>query len=107
MSAESSLRGDRLDDAFERCGAVLERRQRRLPHPAHELAEADPRRQISHDRQGVDEEADQVFDLELLINGGYSPLDGFLGREDFDSVCRDMRLGDGRFGRVVGPTAQS
>ena len=37
----------------------------------------------------------QICDLELLMNGGFSPLSGFLGKADFDSVCSKMRLADG------------
>jgi sulfate adenylyltransferase len=39
--------------------------------------------------------ARQVCDLELLLNGGFSPLPGFMCRADYDSVCRLMRLADG------------
>jgi sulfate adenylyltransferase len=37
----------------------------------------------------------QVCDVELLLNGGFSPLDGFLGQGDYDQVCREMRLASG------------
>jgi sulfate adenylyltransferase len=37
----------------------------------------------------------QVCDLELLVNGGFSPLQGFMCRGDYDSACSSMRLRDG------------
>jgi sulfate adenylyltransferase len=37
----------------------------------------------------------QICDLELLLDGAFSPLRGFLGREDHESVCDRMRLADG------------
>ncbi|MBA3564086.1 MAG: bifunctional sulfate adenylyltransferase/adenylylsulfate kinase [Gammaproteobacteria bacterium] len=37
----------------------------------------------------------QLCDIELLLNGGFSPLEGFLGRKDYEAVVRDMRLASG------------
>jgi sulfate adenylyltransferase len=37
----------------------------------------------------------QLCDLELLMNGGFSPLNGFMNRADYDGVCKDMRLANG------------
>ncbi len=37
----------------------------------------------------------QLCDLELLLNGGFSPLRGFMTREDYEGVCHQMRLKNG------------
>jgi len=38
----------------------------------------------------------QLCDLELLLTGGFSPLQGFMTRADYESTCANMRLADGR-----------
>lgn len=37
----------------------------------------------------------QVCDLELILNGGFHPLTGFMCQADYDSVLESMRLADG------------
>ncbi|MDE3180947.1 MAG: bifunctional sulfate adenylyltransferase/adenylylsulfate kinase, partial [Acidobacteriota bacterium] len=37
----------------------------------------------------------QLCDLELLLTGGFSPLQGFMTRPDYERVCREMRLASG------------
>ena len=37
----------------------------------------------------------QICDLELILNGGFEPLNGFLGKKDFESVINDLRLENG------------
>jgi sulfate adenylyltransferase len=37
----------------------------------------------------------QLCDLELLMDGGFSPLGGFMIRADYEAVCQHMRLANG------------
>jgi len=37
----------------------------------------------------------QLCDLELLLNGGFSPLRGFMTRKDYESCCSVMKLASG------------
>jgi sulfate adenylyltransferase len=37
----------------------------------------------------------QLCDLELLSNGAFSPLRGFMGQADYETVCENMRLASG------------
>ena len=52
-------------------------------------------RQAARDWVSWDLTPRQMCDLELLLCGAFSPLRGFLGKADYESVCRDMRLADG------------
>lgn len=36
-----------------------------------------------------------MCDIELLLNGAFSPLKGFMGQADYDRVVEEMRLSDG------------
>ena len=54
-------------------------------------------RKQSRDWPSVDLGPRQLCDLELLINGAYSPLNGYLGAADHRAVCSEMHLAGGVF----------
>jgi sulfate adenylyltransferase len=58
-----------------------------------EAAEAEKR--AAADYPSWDLTQRQLCDIELLMNGGFSPLEGFMTRADYESVRDDMRLVDG------------
>lgn len=43
----------------------------------------------------IDLSAKQSCDLEMIGVGAFSPLTGFMGKADFESVCRSMKLSGG------------
>lgn len=59
---------------------------------AHELADA---RQVASTLPSIQISPRAVCDLELLAIGGFSPLTGFMGQADYQSVLDTMRLTDG------------
>ena len=52
-------------------------------------------RQESRDWPSWDLTPRQTCDLELILNGAFSPLKGFMNKGDYDSVCDSMRLESG------------
>jgi len=58
---------------------------------------ADDIRELSREWPSIDLSQRQLCDLEILLNGGLSPLTGFMGSADFDAVCSGMRLAGGTF----------
>ena len=38
----------------------------------------------------------QICDIELIMNGGFYPLDGFLNQKDYEEVVENMRLANGK-----------
>jgi sulfate adenylyltransferase len=67
----------------------------RLANPMAGAERADALRREALALPSIDLLHNQLPDLELLLNGGYSPLDRYMGRADYDSVLRDLQLADG------------
>jgi sulfate adenylyltransferase len=55
----------------------------------------DELRKASRDWPSWDLTERQLCDLEMLLTGAFSPLQGFLGQADYESVRDNMRLADG------------
>ena len=56
---------------------------------------AEEEKQKARDYVSWDLTERQVCDIELLLNGAFSPLEGFLTRAEYDGVVKDMRLPTG------------
>jgi sulfate adenylyltransferase len=67
----------------------------RLVDPMVDRVAAERLKAESKDWPSWDLTARQLCDIELLMTGGFSPLNGFMNSADYDSVCGSMRLADG------------
>ena len=66
-----------------------------LVDPMVDSERASRLKEASRDWESWDLTPRQMCDLELLLNGGFSPLSGFLSKGDYEGVCNSMRLADG------------
>ena len=60
-----------------------------------DLERAGQLKEASRDWESWDLTPRQMCDLELLLNGGFSPLTGFMSKGDYEGACSSMRLTDG------------
>ncbi|WP_223790010.1 bifunctional sulfate adenylyltransferase/adenylylsulfate kinase [Marinicella meishanensis] len=58
-------------------------------------ADKEQRQQLANEMPDWDLKPRQVCDIELLLNGAFSPLTGFMQQADYQAVLKDMRLADG------------
>ena len=56
---------------------------------------AEEEKRLARDYVSWDLTPRQLCDIELLLNGGFSPLEGFLTQAEYEGVLQDMRLPDG------------
>ncbi|MDR4508153.1 MAG: bifunctional sulfate adenylyltransferase/adenylylsulfate kinase [Candidatus Brocadiaceae bacterium] len=56
------------------------------------VEEAEDLKKRARDYISWDLSARQLCDIEMLMNGAFSPLEGFMSKADYESVVSDMRL---------------
>ncbi len=63
-----------------------------IPHGGQLINRIDLTKQINESHKIVAIDALELSDVELIANGAYSPLTGFMGKADYESVLSSMRL---------------
>lgn len=64
------------------------------PHGGKLIQAFNPEYEVTHIEKELEIDAIALSDLELIGVGLFSPLTGFLGKEDYTSVVNNMRLAD-------------
>lgn len=64
------------------------------PHGGKLIQAYDPNYNFSNVEKEIEIDAVALSDLELIGVGVFSPLTGFLGKADYESVVERMRLAD-------------
>ena len=81
--------------------ALLDTTVRSIPHGGtlvNRMAQGDAATELLHHAKELPAlhiSTRQVSDLNLIANGAFSPLTGFMGRADYDSVVTTMHLANG------------
>ncbi|WP_100406860.1 sulfate adenylyltransferase [Bacillus solitudinis] len=65
------------------------------PHGGTLIQRFEPNYDVSAVTKEINLDSFALSDLELIGIGAFSPLTGFLGKNDYESVVRSMRLADG------------
>ncbi|MGM0903232.1 MAG: sulfate adenylyltransferase [Bacillota bacterium] len=66
-----------------------------IPHGGKLVNRIDTNLEVNYSLNNIELDALELSDLELIANGGYSPLEGFMGKADYESVVNRMRLANG------------
>ena len=65
------------------------------PHGGQLLERTGPRPEGVDDLPAIRLTPRELSDLDMLASGALSPLQGFMGRDDYERVVEDMRLANG------------
>jgi sulfate adenylyltransferase len=87
---DSILAGSTESDSMTNVNNLTPIPELYVSHESSQKLKLEAAELVSHDLT-----ARQVCDLELLMNGGFNPLKGFMSEADYDGVVEGMRLTSG------------